>query len=387
MLTSLALIFLAGLAMAALCSLLRLPRIIGMLFTGILLGPYVLGLLDPSILAISADLRQMALIIILIKAGLSLDLGDLRRVGRPAVLMSFLPASFEILAYILFAPMLLGITRLEAAVMGAVLGAVSPAVVVPRMVRLMEEGRGTREGVPQLILAGASCDDVFVIVLFSAFTGMAQGGSVNLAEFVGIPVSICTGILLGLAVGWLLCRFFDLAWNRGLPVRGSMKVLIVLGIFTFLRPGSVLTGAVLVYGVFALITGIADIVFYVKMERHTGFGPVVALVSGILSVIAGLLVMVYPGAAAWALTIFFPLWFIMHCISRLTHLGIIRYVAGSGYYYFSLILNIIGLVLGFLMLLQPALAFLSMGFVIGAYLILLGIDSLVLAFSDVGYKW
>lgn len=230
MLTSLALIFLAGLAMAALCSLLRLPRIIGMLFTGILLGPYVLGLLDPSILAISADLRQMALIIILIKVGLSLDLGDLRRVGRPAVLMSFLPASFEILAYILFAPMLLGITRLEAAVMGAVLGAVSPAVVVPRMVRLMEEGRGTREGVPQLILAGASCDDVFVIVLFSAFTGMAQGGSVNLAEFVGIPVSICTGILLGLAVGWLLCRFFDLAWNRGLPVRGSMKVLIVLGI-------------------------------------------------------------------------------------------------------------------------------------------------------------
>lgn len=164
-------------------------------------------------------------------------------------------------------------------------------------------------------------------------------------------------------------------------------LLIVLGIFTFLRPGSVLTGAVLVYGVFALITGIADIVFYVKMERHTGFGPVVALVSGILSVIAGLLVMVYPGAAAWALTIFFPLWFIMHCISRLTHLGIIRYVAGSGYYYFSLILNIIGLVLGFLMLLQPALAFLSMGFVIGAYLILLGIDSLVLAFSDVGYKW
>lgn len=230
MLTSLALIFLAGLAMAALCSLLRLPRIIGMLFTGILLGPYVLGLLDPSILSISADLRQMALIIILIKAGLSLDLGDLRRVGRPAVLMSFLPASFEILAYILFAPMLLGIIRLEAAVMGAVLGAVSPAVVVPRMVRLMEEGRGTREGVPQLILAGASCDDVFVIVLFFAFTGMAQGGSVNLAEFVGIPVSICTGILLGLAVGWLLCRFFDLAWNRGLPVRGSMKVLIVLGI-------------------------------------------------------------------------------------------------------------------------------------------------------------
>ena len=255
MLTSLALIFLAGLAMAALCSLLRLPRIIGMLFTGILLGPYVLGLLDPSILAISADLRQMALIIILIKAGLSLDLGDLRRVGRPAVLMSFLPASFEILAYILFAPMLLGITRLEAAVMGAVLGAVSPAVVVPRMVRLMEEGRGTREGVPQLILAGASCDDVFVIVLFSAFTGMAQGGSVNLAEFVGIPVSICTGILLGLAVGWLLCRFFDLAWNRGLPVRGSMKVLIVLGIsFLLVAAEDWLEGILPLSGLLAVMT-------------------------------------------------------------------------------------------------------------------------------------
>lgn len=255
MLTSLALIFLAGLAMAALCSLLRLPRIIGMLFTGILLGPYVLGLLDPSILAISADLRQMALIIILIKAGLSLDLGDLRRVGRPAVLMSFLPASFEILAYILFAPMLLGITRLEAAVMGAVLGAVSPAVVVPRMVRLMEEGRGTREGVPQLILAGASCDDVFVIVLFSAFTGTAQGGSVNLAEFVGIPVSICTGILLGLAVGWLLCRFFDLAWNRGLPVRGSMKVLIVLGIsFLLVAAEDWLEGILPLSGLLAVMT-------------------------------------------------------------------------------------------------------------------------------------
>lgn len=164
-------------------------------------------------------------------------------------------------------------------------------------------------------------------------------------------------------------------------------LLIVLGIFTFLQPESVLTGTVLVYGVLALITGIADIVFYVKMEHHTGIGPVVALVSGILSVLAGLLVMVYPGAAIWALAIFFPLWFIMHCISHLTHLEIIRYVAGNGYYYFSLIINIIGLVLGFLMLLQPTITFLSMGFLIGSYLILLGIDSLVLAFSDVGYKW
>lgn len=230
MLTSLALIFLGGLSLAALCSLLHLPRIIGMLCTGILLGPYVLGLLDPTILFISADLRQMALIIILIKAGLSLDLQDLRRVGRPAILMAFLPASFEILAYVLFAPALLGIDRMEAAVLGAVLGAVSPAVVVPRMVRLIEEGQGIQEGIPQLILAGASCDDVFVIVLFSAFTGMAQGGKIRLADFVGIPVSIVSGVLLGLAAGWGLCRLFAFAWNRGLPMRGSIKVLIVLAV-------------------------------------------------------------------------------------------------------------------------------------------------------------
>lgn len=164
-------------------------------------------------------------------------------------------------------------------------------------------------------------------------------------------------------------------------------LLIVLGIFTFLQPGGVLSGAVFVYGLLAIITGVADIVFYVKMERHTGFGPAVALVSGILSVIAGLLIMVYPGAAAWALVILFPLWFIMHCISRLTHLGIVRYVAGNGNYYFSMVVNILGLVLGFLMLLQPVLAVVSMSFIIGAYLILLGVDSIVLAFSNVGYKW
>ena len=196
MLTSLALIFLAGLAMAALCSLLHLPRIIGMLFTGILLGPYVLGLLDPSILAISADLRQMALIIILVKAGLSLNLADLKKVGRPAVMLSCVPASFELLGYVLFAPMILGVNRIEAAVLGAVLAAVSPAVVVPRMVKLMETGYGTKKSIPQMILAGASCDDIFVIVLFSTFSGMAQGGSARLMDFANIPVSIVSGILL-----------------------------------------------------------------------------------------------------------------------------------------------------------------------------------------------
>lgn len=234
MLTSLAFIFLAGLAMAALCQFLRLPRIIGMLVTGILLGPYVLDLLDPSILSISADLRQMALIIILLKAGLSLDLGDLKRVGRPAVLMAFVPASFEILAFVLFAPGILGVTRVEAAVMGAVLGAVSPAVVVPRMVQLMETRLGTAKSIPQMIMAGASCDDIFVIVLFSTFSSMALGGSAHAADLARIPVSIVLGVLVGAAAGWGLSQFFETAYAYKHCVRNSMKVIVVLGLSFFL---------------------------------------------------------------------------------------------------------------------------------------------------------
>ncbi|MCM1107376.1 MAG: cation:proton antiporter [Blautia sp.] len=229
MLTSLALIFLVGLAMASICQKIKLPRIIGMLVTGIVLGQYVLNLLDTSILGISADLRQMALVIILIKAGLSLNISDLKKVGRPAVLMSFLPAVFEILAFVLFAPSVLGITLIDAAIMGAVLGAVSPAVVVPRMVQLMETKYGTKKGIPQLILAGASLDDVFVIVLFSTFIGMAQGNSVNIMEFVNIPISIILGILTGSAAGLFLSAFFETKYAHKHYVRNSMKVIIVLG--------------------------------------------------------------------------------------------------------------------------------------------------------------
>lgn len=230
MLTSLSFIFLVGLAMAAICQRIRLPRIIGMLLTGIVLGPYVLDLLDPSILSISSELRQMALIIILLKAGLSLNLADLKKVGRPAVMLSCVPASFELLGYVLFAPMILGINRIEAAVMGAVLAAVSPAVVVPRMVKLMETGYGTKKSIPQMILAGASCDDIFVIVLFSTFSGMAQGGSARLMDFANIPVSIVSGILLGAVAGWLLSLFFETAYAKEHYVRNSMKVIIVLGV-------------------------------------------------------------------------------------------------------------------------------------------------------------
>lgn len=228
MLTSLSLIFLVGLAMASICRHLKLPRIIGMLITGLVLGPYVLNLLDSSILGISADLRQMALIIILIKAGLSLDISDLKKVGRPAILMSFLPAVLEIIAFVLFAPWLLGVTRLEAAIIGAVLGAVSPAVVVPKMVFLIEKRYGTDKNIPQLILAGASLDDVFVIVLFSTFIGMAQGSSVNVMDFINIPVSVIIGILLGAVVGWILALFFETAYAHKHCVRNSLKVIIVL---------------------------------------------------------------------------------------------------------------------------------------------------------------
>ncbi len=249
MLTSLALIFLVGLAAAAVFDALRLPRIIGMLFTGILLGPFALDALDPGILGISAELRQMALIIILIKAGLSLDLKDLRRVGRPAVCMSCLPAGCEIAGYVLLAPALLGVTRMEAAVLGAVMGAVSPAVVVPRMVRLMEENRGTGKSIPQLILAGASCDDIFVIVLFSAFVRMAQGGQARAADLVSIPVSILLGAAAGAVFGFGLAALFERAHARGRTIRGSKKVILVLGcafllmaIETWVKPWVALSG-------------------------------------------------------------------------------------------------------------------------------------------------
>ena len=255
MLTSLSFIFLVGLAMGAICQKLKLPRIIGMLATGIVLGPYVLDLLDPSILSISADLRKMALIIILLKAGLSLNLDDLKKVGRPAIMMSFVPASFEIIGYLLFAPAILVITRVEAAVMGSVLAAVSPAVVVPRMVQLMETKYGTEKAIPQMIMAGASCDDIFVIVLFTTFLSMAQGGSADIKAFANIPVSIILGIILGAIVGYLLYLFFETAYAKKHYVRNSMKVIIVLGFsFLLIAIEGWLEGKIAVSGLLAVVS-------------------------------------------------------------------------------------------------------------------------------------
>ena len=253
MLTSLAFVFLAGLAAAAVCSAIKLPRIIGMLLVGIVLGPHILNVLDDSILSISSELRQMALIIILLKAGLSLNLSDLRQVGRPAVLLSCLPATCELAGYILLAPYLLGVNRIEAAVMGAVLAAVSPAVVVPRMVFLMENRWGTDKSIPQMLLAGASCDDIYVIVLFTTFTGIAQGGNAKAADFLNIPVSVVLGIAVGAAAGYALSRFFEAAFARNHMVRGSVKIIIVLSVsFLLVALETVLKGKIALSGLLAV---------------------------------------------------------------------------------------------------------------------------------------
>ena len=254
MLFSLALIFLCVLALGGIFWKLHLPQLLGMLLTGILLGPYVLNLLDSSILGISADLRQIALIIILTRAGLNLDLEDLKKVGRPAALLCFVPAAFEIAGMLLLAPRLLGISLLEAAVMGTVVAAVSPAVVVPGMLKLMEEGYGTQKSIPQMIMAGASVDDVFVIVLFTSFTGLAGGGGISAWDFVRIPVSILLGLAGGILCGMLLVVFF-----RKVHMRDSVKVIIILSLsFLLVTLEHALTGIVGFSGLLAVMSmGIA----------------------------------------------------------------------------------------------------------------------------------
>ena len=292
MLTSLALVFLVGLSMAAICQKIKLPRIIGMLISGILLGPYVLNWLDPSILSISSDLRQMALIIILLKAGLSLNLEDLKKVGRPAVMMACVPASFEILAFFLFAPGILGITRVGAAVMGAVLAAVSPAVVIPRMVHLIETQCGTDKSIPQMIMAGASCDDIFVIVLFSTFVSMAQGGSASLTDFLNIPFSIVLGIVIGAMAGCGLSIFFETAYAHKHCVRNSMKVIIVLGMsFLLMSIETWLKGIVSVSGLLAVVSMACAIkmksVAFVSKRLSEKFGKLWLASEVILFVLVG----------------------------------------------------------------------------------------------------
>lgn len=225
MLKSIALIMLIGMSAGWVCRKVKLPGLIGMLFTGIILGPYVLNMLDSSILLVSADIRKIALVIILTRAGLTLNLEDLKKVGRPAFLMCFVPATFEMLGMIILAPRLLSVSLIEAAVIGAVVAAVSPAVVVPKMIKLMEDGYGTKQGIPQLILAGASVDDVYVIVMFTAFTSLAQGGNVSVMSFVNIPVSIIFGIIIGIIIGKALA----VVWKK-VHIRDTVKAAIFLSV-------------------------------------------------------------------------------------------------------------------------------------------------------------
>lgn len=223
MLFSIAMMLLCGMLFGWICKSLRLPSLLGMIVTGVILGPYMLNLIDASILNISSEIRRIALIIILMRAGLTLDVGDLKKVGRPAILMCFVPACFEILGMILIAPHIFSISILDAAIMGTVVAAVSPAVIVPKMIKLIEEGYGTKKGIPQLILAGASVDDVFVIVLFTVFTGLAKGESISAMRFINIPLSIVSGIFAGFLVGVVLAGYF-----KQIHVRDTVKVMLLL---------------------------------------------------------------------------------------------------------------------------------------------------------------
>ena len=250
MLTSIAIILLCGLMVGWMFNKIKLPSLLGMIIVGIILGPHGLNIIDDSILMISGDLRQIALVIILTRAGLSLDISDLKKVGRPAVLMCFVPACIEILGTILLAPILLGVSVLDAAIIGSTIAAVSPAVIVPRMIKLMDEGYGTDKSIPQLILAGASVDDVFVIVVFTAFTTLASTGKVSAASFLQIPISIILGIVLGCAVGALLVMFF-----KRRHIRDSIKILIILSIsFLILELQNQLEGYVPVSGLLAIMS-------------------------------------------------------------------------------------------------------------------------------------
>ena len=225
MLFSLSLILIIGFSLSGILNRIKIPGLIGMIFTGVLLGPHMLDLISPEILGISADLREIALIVILVRAGLSIDMSDLRKAGRPALLMCFVPATFEIATVSFLAPMLLGVSYIEAAIMGCVLAAVSPAVIVPRMIHLMETGYGKKSRIPQIIMAGASVDDIYVIVLFTAFLGMYRGEGFSASTLVSVPVSILSGVIMGAVTGIILVSIF-----KRIHMRDTVKVLIILSI-------------------------------------------------------------------------------------------------------------------------------------------------------------
>lgn len=225
MLLSIGLLILVGLMMGWLFSKLHLPRIIGMLLGGIILGPHFLNLLNPIIMDVSGDLRKIALIIIIAKAGLSLNVTDLKRIGRPAVMLCFIPATFELLAFVIFAPAIMGVTLLQAAILGAVMGAVSPAVTVPRLTKMIDDGYGTKKRIPQMLIAGASADDIYVIVLFSTLVSLEAGGTLSAINFLRIPMEIILGAITGAVIGVALSFYF-----KKIHLRDSLKITIIMAI-------------------------------------------------------------------------------------------------------------------------------------------------------------
>lgn len=266
MLTSIALIILLGLFIGSIFTKLKLPSLVGMILTGIILGPHMLNLLDSSIIGISSELRQIALVIILTRAGLALDIKDLKKVGRPAILMCFIPATLEILGFIILGPKLLNLPILDSAILGTVIAAVSPAVIVPRMLKLMEEGYGTNKSIPQLILAGASVDDIFVIVLFTSFTSIATTGSnFSISSIIEIPISIIIGIILGILTGIVLVYLF-----KKIHIRDSIKILIILSVsFLFITVEDLLKGFIPISGLLAVMSlGATILKIYSKLARR-----------------------------------------------------------------------------------------------------------------------
>lgn len=261
MLLGFALVLLSGFVFGELFGKLRLPKLTGMIAAGIALGS--LGLLDEKLLGISAELRKIALVIILLRAGMNLKLSDLKKIGRPAALLCFVPACFEMAGTVLLAPPLLGLSITEAAVMGAVLAAVSPAVIVPKMLKLMEERRGTDKLIPQMILAGASIDDVFVIVMFSVFSGIEQGGELSALTLLNIPLSLVLGAAAGAAVGLLLALLFG-----KIHIRDSAKVIVVLSCaFLLTAAEDALSGRVGFSGLVAVMA--AGLFMGVKAQEQT----------------------------------------------------------------------------------------------------------------------
>lgn len=250
MLTSIAIMFLLSIVIGGIFKKIHLPALIGMIITGMILSPYALNLIDDSILSISSELRSAALVIILTRAGLSLDISDLKQVGRPAVLMCFVPAVFEMIGFIVLAPPLLGVSRLDAAIMGAVIAAVSPAVIVPGMLKIISGGYGEKHKIGELILAGASVDDIFVVVVFSVLTTLAKTGDFSALSFLQIPISVVLGILLGVAAGAVLVFIF-----KKIHMRDSVKLIIILSIsFLFLEAEDRLEGIVPVSGLLAVMS-------------------------------------------------------------------------------------------------------------------------------------